>query len=81
MFVNKDQMLTMFSLTVLALMVSHNPFFFPQPCSGNGTRERSAYVLRQPGAGKECPLTKETEACKLNSNCFHYSYNITGRPQ
>lgn len=28
MFVNKDQMLIMFSLTVLVLMVSHNPFFF-----------------------------------------------------
>lgn len=81
MFVNKDQMLIMFSLTVLALMVSPSPFFLPQPCSGNSTRERSAYVLRQPGAGKECPPTKETEPCKLNSNCFHYSYNITGKPK
>ncbi|XP_053189729.1 thrombospondin type-1 domain-containing protein 7A [Scomber japonicus] len=49
----------------------------PLPCSGNGTRERSAYSLRQPGEGKECPLTTETEPCRLNSNCFHYSYNIT----
>lgn len=49
-----------------------------QPCGGNSTRERSAYPIRQPGEGKECPPTKETEACKLNSNCFHYSYNITG---
>lgn len=82
MFVNKEQMLIMFSLTVLSLMVGCNPFFFfPQPCSGNSTRERSAYVLRQPGAGKECPPTKETEPCKLNSNCFHYSYNITGKPK
>ncbi|XP_034456122.1 thrombospondin type-1 domain-containing protein 7A [Hippoglossus hippoglossus] len=47
------------------------------PCSGNSTRERSAYPLRQPGEEKECPPTTETEACKLNSNCFHYSYNIT----
>lgn len=50
----------------------------PQPCSGNSTRERSAYLLRQHGEKKECPLTKETEPCKLNDNCFHYSYNITG---
>ena len=49
-----------------------------QPCSGNSTRERSAYPLRQPGEEKECPPTTETEPCKLNSNCFHYSYNITG---
>ncbi|XP_042362737.1 thrombospondin type-1 domain-containing protein 7A [Plectropomus leopardus] len=49
----------------------------PLPCSGNSTRERSAYPLRQPGEEKECPSTKETESCKLNSNCFHYSYNIT----
>ncbi|TDH04501.1 hypothetical protein EPR50_G00153140 [Perca flavescens] len=49
----------------------------PLPCSGNSTRERSASPLRQPGEEKECPPTKETELCKLNSNCFHYSYNIT----
>uniref|UniRef100_A0A3P8VNT9 Thrombospondin type-1 domain-containing protein 7A n=1 Tax=Cynoglossus semilaevis TaxID=244447 RepID=A0A3P8VNT9_CYNSE len=47
------------------------------PCGGNSTRERSAFPLRQPGEGKECPHTKEMEPCKLNSNCFHYSYNIT----
>ncbi|XP_026204991.1 thrombospondin type-1 domain-containing protein 7A isoform X2 [Anabas testudineus] len=47
------------------------------PCSGNSTRERNAYLLRQPGEQKECPPTKEIEPCKLNSNCFHYSYNIT----
>ncbi|XP_031134376.1 thrombospondin type-1 domain-containing protein 7A isoform X3 [Sander lucioperca] len=49
----------------------------PLPCRGNSTRERSASPLRQPGEEKECPPTKETELCKLNSNCFHYSYNIT----
>uniref|UniRef100_A0A7N5ZTZ2 Thrombospondin type-1 domain-containing protein 7A n=1 Tax=Anabas testudineus TaxID=64144 RepID=A0A7N5ZTZ2_ANATE len=49
----------------------------PCPCSGNSTRERNAYLLRQPGEQKECPPTKEIEPCKLNSNCFHYSYNIT----
>uniref|UniRef100_A0A8C2WQS4 Thrombospondin type-1 domain-containing protein 7A n=1 Tax=Cyclopterus lumpus TaxID=8103 RepID=A0A8C2WQS4_CYCLU len=49
----------------------------PLPCSGNSTRERSAYPLRQPGEEKECPPTQETELCRLNSNCFHYSYNIT----
>lgn len=49
-----------------------------QPCSGNNTRERNAYVLRQPGKQKQCPPYKEFEPCKLNSNCFHYSYNITG---
>ncbi|XP_068190028.1 thrombospondin type-1 domain-containing protein 7A [Antennarius striatus] len=49
----------------------------PLPCSGNSSRGRTAYVLRQPGQGKTCPPNKETEPCKLNSNCFHYSYNIT----
>ncbi|KAL3983366.1 UV radiation resistance-associated protein [Sarotherodon galilaeus] len=49
----------------------------PLPCSENSTRERSAYPLRQPGEKKECPPTKETEPCKLNRNCFHYTYNIT----
>lgn len=50
----------------------------PQPCHVNSTRRRGAYPLRQPGAEKACPPTEETEACTLNSNCFHYSYNITG---
>ncbi|XP_013765928.1 thrombospondin type-1 domain-containing protein 7A-like [Pundamilia nyererei] len=49
----------------------------PLPCSENSTRERSAYPLRQPGEKKECPPTEETEPCKLNRNCFHYTYNIT----
>ncbi|CAB1350872.1 unnamed protein product, partial [Coregonus sp. 'balchen'] len=29
------------------------------------------------GEGKLCPNTTETEPCSLNSNCYHYSYNIT----
>ncbi|XP_077362253.1 thrombospondin type-1 domain-containing protein 7A-like [Festucalex cinctus] len=49
----------------------------PLPCNGNITRERRAYPIRQPGEDKECPPTTETEPCKLNSNCFHHSYNIT----
>uniref|UniRef100_H3CL39 Thrombospondin type-1 domain-containing protein 7A n=1 Tax=Tetraodon nigroviridis TaxID=99883 RepID=H3CL39_TETNG len=49
----------------------------PLPCHVNSTRRRSAYLLRQPGAEKVCPPTEETEPCTLNSNCFHYSYNIT----
>ncbi|XP_037119281.1 thrombospondin type-1 domain-containing protein 7A-like isoform X2 [Syngnathus acus] len=49
----------------------------PLPCDGNSTRERRAYPIRQPGKDKECPLSTQAEFCKLNSNCFHYSYNIT----
>ncbi|XP_056154112.1 thrombospondin type-1 domain-containing protein 7A [Lampris incognitus] len=49
----------------------------PLPCNANSTRVRTAYPIRLPSEGKECPATKETEPCKLNSNCFHYSYNIT----
>ncbi|XP_061597146.1 thrombospondin type-1 domain-containing protein 7A [Cololabis saira] len=49
----------------------------PLPCSENRTRERVAYPLRKPGEDKTCPPTAETEPCKLNRNCFHYSYNIT----
>lgn len=53
----------------------------PQPCQANSTRRRRASPLRQPGPEKVCPPTEETEPCALNSNCFHYSYNITGKPQ
>uniref|UniRef100_A0A8C6PXE4 Thrombospondin type-1 domain-containing protein 7A n=1 Tax=Nothobranchius furzeri TaxID=105023 RepID=A0A8C6PXE4_NOTFU len=49
----------------------------PLPCTQNQTRERVAYPIRKPGKDKTCPPTTETESCKLNSNCFHYSYNIT----
>nr|XP_061808315.1 thrombospondin type-1 domain-containing protein 7A-like [Nerophis lumbriciformis] len=49
----------------------------PLPCNGNSTRERRASIARQPGEGKVCPSTTQAELCKLNSNCFHHSYNIT----
>ncbi|XP_041102190.1 thrombospondin type-1 domain-containing protein 7A-like isoform X2 [Polyodon spathula] len=49
----------------------------PLPCSGNSKRERSAYPIRQPGEGKDCPSFTETEACSLNKNCYHYTYNVT----
>ncbi|XP_068603077.1 thrombospondin type-1 domain-containing protein 7A [Brachionichthys hirsutus] len=49
----------------------------PLPCNGNHSRGRTARTLRQPGQDKSCPPNKETEPCKHNSNCFHYSYNIT----
>ncbi|XP_077599244.1 thrombospondin type-1 domain-containing protein 7A [Stigmatopora nigra] len=49
----------------------------PLPCNGNTTRERRASIARQPGEGKLCSPTTETDLCKLNSNCFHHSYNIT----
>ncbi|XP_072304518.1 thrombospondin type-1 domain-containing protein 7A [Eucyclogobius newberryi] len=49
----------------------------PLPCNSSSSRQRSALPLRQPGEGKQCPPTTETEPCKLNANCFHYSYNIT----
>ncbi|XP_031644645.1 thrombospondin type-1 domain-containing protein 7A [Oncorhynchus kisutch] len=47
------------------------------PCNKISTRDRTAYPVRQPGEGKLCPNTTETEPCSLNSNCYHYSYNIT----
>uniref|UniRef100_A0A4W4HJ75 Thrombospondin type-1 domain-containing protein 7A n=1 Tax=Electrophorus electricus TaxID=8005 RepID=A0A4W4HJ75_ELEEL len=49
----------------------------PLPCSTNNTRERTASRIRQPGESKQCPSTTEQESCTLNTNCFHYSYNIT----
>ncbi|KAA0710433.1 Thrombospondin type-1 domain-containing protein 7A [Triplophysa tibetana] len=48
------------------------------PCNVNSTRRRTASPLRQPGDdGKQCPSTTERETCILNTNCYHYSYNIT----
>ncbi|XP_035284003.1 thrombospondin type-1 domain-containing protein 7A-like isoform X2 [Anguilla anguilla] len=47
------------------------------PCSENGTRVRTATPIRLPAEGKLCPPSTETEPCKLNTNCYHYSYNIT----
>ncbi|KAJ8267352.1 hypothetical protein COCON_G00125240, partial [Conger conger] len=47
------------------------------PCNGNGTRERTASPIRPPGEGKACPPSTQSEPCRLNTNCYHYSYNIT----
>ncbi|KAJ8288081.1 hypothetical protein COCON_G00007400 [Conger conger] len=47
------------------------------PCNEKSSRERTAYAIRQPGMGKECPATTQTEVCSLNKNCYHYTYNIT----
>uniref|UniRef100_A0A8C1KE39 Thrombospondin type-1 domain-containing protein 7A n=1 Tax=Cyprinus carpio TaxID=7962 RepID=A0A8C1KE39_CYPCA len=47
------------------------------PCSGRGDRERTAFALRLPKEGEDCPVSMQTEPCFLNRNCFHYSYNIT----
>lgn len=53
--------------------------FLLKPCNVNSTRRRTASPLRQPGDdGKQCPSTTERETCILNTNCYHYSYNITG---
>ncbi|KAK6491401.1 thrombospondin type-1 domain-containing protein 7A-like [Huso huso] len=49
----------------------------PLSCSGNSTHARSAYPIRQPGEGRDCPSFTETEACSLNKNCYHYTYNVT----
>ncbi|TSK28216.1 Thrombospondin type-1 domain-containing protein 7A [Bagarius yarrelli] len=49
----------------------------PLPCNVNNTHERTAYPIRQPGESKQCPPTTEKGPCILNTNCFHYSYNIT----
>uniref|UniRef100_A0A671R8R0 Thrombospondin type-1 domain-containing protein 7A n=1 Tax=Sinocyclocheilus anshuiensis TaxID=1608454 RepID=A0A671R8R0_9TELE len=48
-----------------------------KPCSGRGDRERTAFALRLPKEGEDCPVSMQTEPCLLNRNCFHYSYNIT----
>ncbi|KAM9824426.1 thrombospondin type-1 domain-containing protein 7A [Neosynchiropus ocellatus] len=47
------------------------------PCGGNHTRVRNATLLRQPGQNRVCPPTQERETCTLNTNCFHFSYNVT----
>ncbi|KAG5271570.1 hypothetical protein AALO_G00181530 [Alosa alosa] len=47
------------------------------PCDGRMDRIRTAYAIRQPGGGKECPDSLETEVCLLNKNCYHYTYNVT----
>uniref|UniRef100_A0A1A7X5A7 Thrombospondin type-1 domain-containing protein 7A n=2 Tax=Iconisemion striatum TaxID=60296 RepID=A0A1A7X5A7_9TELE len=47
------------------------------PCSRNSSRLRTAYTLRYPGIGRQCPETTDKEPCSLNLNCFNYFYNIT----
>uniref|UniRef100_A0A8C9SY47 Thrombospondin type-1 domain-containing protein 7A n=1 Tax=Scleropages formosus TaxID=113540 RepID=A0A8C9SY47_SCLFO len=47
------------------------------PCNGFNRRERMAYPVRLPGMGKQCLVSKQSEACMLNKNCYHYTYNIT----
>lgn len=39
---------------------------------------RTAYILRPPSVGRQCPETSDKEPCSLNLNCFNYFYNITG---
>uniref|UniRef100_A0A3B5LNX1 Thrombospondin type-1 domain-containing protein 7A n=1 Tax=Xiphophorus couchianus TaxID=32473 RepID=A0A3B5LNX1_9TELE len=40
-------------------------------------RVRTAYALRYPGVGRQCPELSDRELCSLNLNCFNYFYNIT----
>ncbi|KAK7877677.1 hypothetical protein WMY93_031614, partial [Mugilogobius chulae] len=47
------------------------------PCTRTRFRERTAYVLRSPSVGRQCPNTTDREPCSLNLNCFNYFYNIT----
>ncbi|XP_036067168.1 thrombospondin type-1 domain-containing protein 7A-like [Oryzias melastigma] len=48
------------------------------PCTRTNSRVRTAYTIRSPSVGRECPDTTDKEACSLNLNCFNYFYNITG---
>ncbi|KAM6967936.1 thrombospondin type-1 domain-containing protein 7A-like [Aplochiton taeniatus] len=47
------------------------------PCTRSKSRTRTAYALRLPSVGRECPDTTDREPCSLNFNCFNYFYNIT----
>nr|XP_043890586.1 thrombospondin type-1 domain-containing protein 7A-like isoform X7 [Solea senegalensis] len=47
------------------------------PCTRTNSRIRTAYVLRSPSVGRQCPETTDKEPCSLNLNCFNYFYNIT----
>ncbi|XP_046895248.1 thrombospondin type-1 domain-containing protein 7A [Hypomesus transpacificus] len=47
------------------------------PCTRNNNRIRTAYPLRGPGVGRQCPETTDKDPCHLNANCFNYFYNIT----
>lgn len=52
-----------------------------QPCTRTNSRVRTAYTLRSPSVGRQCPDTANREPCSLNLNCFNYFYNITGNIQ
>uniref|UniRef100_A0A3P9MW48 Thrombospondin type-1 domain-containing protein 7A n=1 Tax=Poecilia reticulata TaxID=8081 RepID=A0A3P9MW48_POERE len=47
------------------------------PCTRNNSHVRTAYALRYPGVGRQCPELSDREPCSLNLNCFNYFYNIT----
>ncbi|OCT61032.1 thrombospondin type-1 domain-containing protein 7B isoform X2 [Xenopus laevis] len=46
-------------------------------CDISNMRVRSRFPLRIPINGHKCPEVTQKEPCRLNSNCFHYHYNIT----
>lgn len=62
---------------VCVLSVFNGEFPF-QPCIRTNSRVRTAYTLRPPSMGRQCPNTTDKEPCDLNFNCFNYFYNITG---
>ncbi|KAM8933548.1 thrombospondin type-1 domain-containing protein 7B [Pelodytes ibericus] len=49
----------------------------PKFCDSKSKRYRGRFPLRIPSIGNTCPEDSQTEPCILNSNCFHYRYNIT----
>ncbi|KAM9305159.1 thrombospondin type-1 domain-containing protein 7B [Gastrophryne carolinensis] len=46
-------------------------------CDSSSVRSRTRFPLRISADGKMCPQASQTEPCVLNSNCFHYHYNVT----
>lgn len=58
--------------------VCNGEFLF-QPCTRTNSRVRTAYTLRPPSVGRQCPDATDKEPCSLNLNCFNYFYNITGK--
>ncbi|KAM4626862.1 thrombospondin type-1 domain-containing protein 7B-like [Discoglossus pictus] len=57
--------------------VSESSYESSRSCDPNSTRVRSRFPLRIPTNGHVCPEDSQTEPCILNSNCFHYQYNVT----
>ncbi|XP_053326814.1 thrombospondin type-1 domain-containing protein 7B [Spea bombifrons] len=49
----------------------------PKFCNSNHKRTRTRFPLRIPTNGYKCPEDSQADSCVLNSNCFHYSYNVT----